>query len=538
MQSETADGRSVQSRWPAWSGFLIGTVIALPFVLTLGLNNLVSYDEDQHIAAGVLFARDGLLPYRDFAYFHVPYLIYAYGLLFKFTDQYLLAARLFSAVCAALTCGAIFSAAWRLFETRPSRQRLLIGTGAVVLVISTPLFFHTVGHAWNQEPAVFCAVLAFLGVHGALERTSPGARLLWSGVVLGLGIGFRITVAPLVLPFAVMIWLVGSAARERLRHLACFAAGLALALCPVVWAGLAAPEGFVFGNIEFPRVNIDYRLASTKTHTVSLLDKLSAAFEWFVRGSNWALLYGLIAAWLTAWIRPPAPRRSWPRLFFFLLLTLPFLLLGAFAPSPFAKQYFYPLVPFLALGALCLFAGVPPHLNRLRWMWRFAAVLVLISALRTGSKYSTLRDIADASQWHVSRLRQEAIHLRQLVPDGPILTLSPTPPLEAGLRIYPEFATGAFAWRVAPFVPRARHTALRLVAPEYLEARFASDPPAAILLGFRESWEKPLLRYARDHGYHRTVFLKDKELWLAPDGMMRSQLAQNDAALFWNKTFK
>src|SRR5436305_1464747 len=69
--------------FPIWAVLILGTLLVLPFTLTLALNNSPSHDEYQHIAAGVLFAREGLLPYRDFAYFHLPYLVYAYGLLFK-----------------------------------------------------------------------------------------------------------------------------------------------------------------------------------------------------------------------------------------------------------------------------------------------------------------------------------------------------------------------------------------------------------------------------------------------------------------------
>ena len=36
----------------------------------------------------------------------------------------------------------------------------------------------------------------------------------------------------------------------------------------------------------------------------------------------------------------------------FVWLTMPFVLMGCFAPTPLFPQYFYPLVPFLILAAL------------------------------------------------------------------------------------------------------------------------------------------------------------------------------------------
>jgi predicted membrane-bound mannosyltransferase len=75
------------------------------FTLTLNISRAVraeySHDEDQFITSARLLLDDGLLPYRDYPYFHTPYLVFIYALLFAFTgDNNLLAARLFSAVCA------------------------------------------------------------------------------------------------------------------------------------------------------------------------------------------------------------------------------------------------------------------------------------------------------------------------------------------------------------------------------------------------------------------------------------------------------
>jgi len=304
--------------------------------------------------------------------------------------------------------------------------------------------------------------------------------------------------------------------RQRQRNIVLFGLGVALAMLPAVWAFATAPRGFIFGNIEFPGVNIDYLLASAQPHTMTVTQKLRFFLKWFFSGANWVLFYGFFAAWFASRPRQPAPIGSSARLLSFLFLTLPFLLLGAFAPSPFAKQYFYPLVPFLILGILCFFAGVPIHLRRLRRMWAASAVLIAISALRSWSQYEPCVDLFRPQNWYVSTFRAGASLLRDLAPAGRILTLTPTYPLEAGRQIYPEFVTGAFAFRVSPFVARERRGALQLLDPDDLEARLAGDPPAAILVGLRKSWEKPFVRYAESHGYRRTSFLKDQELWLAP----------------------
>jgi hypothetical protein len=113
-------------------------------------------------------------------------------------------------------------------------------------------------------------------------------------------------------------------------------------------------------------------------------------------------------------------------------------------------------------------------------------------------------------------MRLDAAELRRAVPVGKVLTLAPAVVVEAGLQIYPHFATGPFAWRIAPFVARARRADLRLVGPEDLESLLAADPPAAVMTGYEKRWEKPLAQFAKSRGYTRTRFGESKFLWIAP----------------------
>jgi len=508
-------GAPVPSTARLWAAFLIGTFIALPFTLALALGISLSHDEHQHLAAGVLFAKDGLLPYRDFPYFHVPYLVYAYGLLFQFTDQFFLASRFFSAACAALTGGAVFAIAWRLFPARSFPQRAAIALSALVLMLSAPVFFNTAGHSWNQEPSTLLAFLSFLCLPIAHQPPKPALRLLASGLLLGLAIGMRVTFAPLVLPFAVMLWLAGTPVKERIRTVLIFGAAIALALLPVVWACFAGLDGFVFGNIQFPKVNIEYRFATGEPRTMTLLTKLRFLFKEVMR-PNGILFFGFIVMGLMAAYRARTTHRALPRLFVFFLLILPFLLLGSLAPSPSMDHYYYPFAPFILAGLLTLFADIPSGAPKSRWTWGMATASVIASAAFGAASYDEITHLFSPQQWSSKQMRLEAAELRRLVPEGKVLTLAPTLPLEAGLKIYPEFATGPFAWRVAPFVQKELRAASHIIGPEELEARLAKDPPAALLLGYDKRWEGPLKNYAKAHRYRRISFLEDRQLWLAP----------------------
>ena len=96
--------------------FFLVTALVFPLVLGLAMTKGLNHDEHQHIAAGALVARDGLLPYRDFPHFHTPYLAFIYAALFHATDHLLLAARLFGALCASAMTGLVGSVGYGLFR--------------------------------------------------------------------------------------------------------------------------------------------------------------------------------------------------------------------------------------------------------------------------------------------------------------------------------------------------------------------------------------------------------------------------------------
>ncbi len=491
----------------------LGSLLALPFVLTLALGNSLSHDEHQHIAAGVLIAREGLSPYRDFAYFHVPYLAWVYGGLFRLTDHYLLASRLVSAAFAVLTCGVVFAVAWASFGASSRARRFAVSTGALIALLATPLFGEVVGHSWNQEPSVFFLLAAFV-----LLLASPPAGGAWriglAGLLLGIAAGFRVTVLPMVLPLAIMAWLAAPAGTRRWRGLALFALGLSFGLLPVAISFLAAPEGFLFGNVEFPSVNVTYRMSTGEPRTMTLFKKLRFLFKLVMR-PNWLLFYGFLAVVLFARFGL-RQRLGANRPFMLVLLALPFLLIGAIAPSPAFDQYFYPLAPFLVIGAVSVLAAWPADSTLTRGGWAGLALALAIACIRGWGPYGGLPRLVKPGEWATHELRAEAAEMLPEVRGGKVLTLAPTLPLEAGLRVYPEFATGPFAWRVASFVPASRRPVLKLLAPEDLEARLAGDPPAAILTGFEERWEEPFERYAVAHGFRKVPAGDNKTLWVAP----------------------
>ncbi|MHC4359168.1 MAG: hypothetical protein ACYSTQ_10270, partial [Planctomycetota bacterium] len=68
--------------------FMIGIFFTAVFVLlfSLSMQKGLAHDEDQFIASGALLAKELILPYKDYPYFHMPNLVFVYGMLFKYSD--------------------------------------------------------------------------------------------------------------------------------------------------------------------------------------------------------------------------------------------------------------------------------------------------------------------------------------------------------------------------------------------------------------------------------------------------------------------
>jgi hypothetical protein len=508
---------SATDRTPALWGrdFLRCLLVALPFVLVLSMTDGLSHDENQHIAAGALLAREGLLPYRDFPHFHTPYLTFVYGLFFHFTDHLLLAARLFSAACAAAAVGLVGAATAQAFRAHEPRRARLAIAGAMILALTSLVFTKTTGHAWNHEPALLGALAAFLLHASGIARGSAG-RLLGSGLLLGITIGLRLTYAPLIAPLGLAVLLLGNeTAGRRVMLAAWFSAGVVLALGGVAWLAVLAPEQTWFGNFEFARVNVVYRFATGEPRTMTFATKTRYLFKNITRQE-----LGIVAAFVlplaaASWLRFTA-RRKFPLELVILLWTLPFLLIGSFAPSPLFEQYFYPFVFFFLLGGVYCLGNLPLDF---RW-WRpisfVLAACALLSLGRGVSGYQRFPELFNPSHWTPLEIHAEAANLGTTPPAGRILTLEPIPALEAGRPIYPEFGTGPFAWRIAPYVEPAKALRLKIATPETIAALLARNPPAALLLGVEDKGEDLFKAYAQEHGYRLFPHHGGEQLWVRP----------------------
>lgn len=198
----------------------------------------------------------------------------------------------------------------------------------------------------------------------------------------------------------------------------------------------------------------------------------------------------------------------------------------AFLPTPgFAPSYAPPLVALVLMIALIWRGLAEPARPALQRAMAVGLVLMIALALpRLGLGLNALRHPEDGA---AQRLARGANALRAALPPKTtadttalIATLSPLYPLEAGLAVYPEFATGPLGFRSAAYTApdlRARYV---MAGPADLADLFAARPPAALLTGFDPVLEAPLEDWARAHGYRPRVIpaILDRsgmgQLWL------------------------
>lgn len=503
---------ALRTRWlaPLLIGAFFAAVSLLMFAGAMGRN--LNHDEHQFLVPGALLARNALHPFRDFPIFHLPNLVFVYSALDRLFDRPLFVARSFSALCATLSSVLIFHFCWNRTCSKPVQWRLAFAVGAALLLIFDPLFAYTTGRTWNHDLPSLLTVAAVLLHIGAAERNAL-CLAMCSALAAGLAAGTRLTYAPILIPLWLSIWAFPLPIRRRFALASAYIATATVALGPSLYYLITHREAFLFGNFEFPRLRLLDPENERIRKTMTISRKLRFFFKEVALPSHPLFLAYLLFSLYPAisWLR----RRNGSLAAGVILAILPFALMGCFAPSRYQYQHFFVIVPLLVLGTVAGFTcpGAP------RWQTRFGTYLALIfcvSSLSLGlSAYSVARNPFKPSEWFPYRIRKLGLEIANRAPTGKVLTLAPAYPIEGGSAVYPEFATGPFAWRSARFVKADRRSALRIVAPSDLSAFLESDPPGAILTGVEDkALELPFVEYAKDHHFRALKLDGNRTLWV------------------------
>jgi hypothetical protein len=342
---------------------------------------------------------------------------------------------------------------------------------------------------------------------------------LLSGLAIGFAAGARLTSLPLVMPITLAPLVFPGVWKRKIMLMFCAGAGAMIGLAPTIWTASLAPAQFYFDNFRFPRLRLLDPTDIRAQKTVTWWRKGRFFFKKVIVPS-WPmfLAYALFGVRSAKIWRQGRNATHFPCAL--ILAVIPFVLAGCFAPSRYQYQHYYAFIPLLALG-IAYGAHTAPW--KVEWARRLAlaipvlgAILLELTALAK-DRYAWVDEIRRPERWFAIRAHATAQRIREHVPSGKVLTLAPAWPIEAGLAIYPEFASGPFAWRSAPHLNIEQRRALHLIGPDDLAGFLAHDPPAAILTGFESSeLEKPLRRFATEHGYGVVDLGKDRQLWVRP----------------------
>ncbi|MDB5319757.1 MAG: hypothetical protein JWN40_1388 [Phycisphaerales bacterium] len=503
--------------------FRILACLAVLFVslVLLGVTKPLDHDEHQFVAAGALLARRGLLPYRDYPYFHMPNLVFVDAVLFRFSDHLLLAARAVSILCGFATAAVLSGVAGRLFAPLGRRAAWFAAILAASVLITQPIFASTSGRAWNHDVPVLLTLLAFLA---ALRASSPTAtsppkswttRALWqmcAGALLGAAIGTRLTFAPAFLALAVIVGARSGSIRQRLAGVIRFTAAVAIALAPSLWLFAVAPAQFTFGNFLYPALNTAFRRETGYPKAMTAIGKVLYIFTDILTRPATLVMFLALAGSLTALVvsrirnqrmsnpDPPHPHRF---AIAALLLLIACLLVGTFAPTPTFPVYFYAPLPFAIL--LILFIAAPTeHGQMLPAIGRLHRRLVYFGIAATAIGlvgYEQVRHPADLAQWTPLDVHRIGQSLFRDCASQRILTLAPIFPLEGGADIYEALATGPFAMRAGARLNESNERLYKLMDEDDLPELFDRHPPAGVLTGLERGQDDPIAIIARNHGY-------------------------------------
>jgi hypothetical protein len=519
-----ATARHPISRYLLVFAFLAAGVLLFARAMDRDLN----HDEHQFLAPGALLTRQHVLPYRDYPLFHLSNLTYIYASLLRVTNYYVLGAKLLSVLASTAVLGAVLLRATRRTPFGADSWRVPIGLALALLLITDPLFLWTSGKTWNHEIPAMLLVAAYLCQVTAIDRNSLVFSSL-SGFLVSLAVGTRLTVLPALLPFAATFLLPRVSISRRLALFTAFTTAGIIGAAPSLYSFFTARDAFLFGNFEFPRLRLldtaDSRAADTATwwrklryffKEIVMLDRKDEQF----RGSLllFAVFLGATIPVAWQWLRDRRTTRSFdlrrlPAAFSAVLVL--FVSLGCALPTRYQYQHWFIVVPFLALAI----AEALPFVTRGAFSWKAWAIVAigLASLLMNGRTYlEPASRLLVPREWYAIRLHAYGDEMRSHT-TGQVLTLAPAYAIDAGLPIYPEFATGPFAWRLAHLLPPEKRLRFHVIAPADLESFLSKKPPAAILTGVDDDeLEEPLISYAKAHGYQQVRLKKKRDLWLKP----------------------
>ncbi len=516
--TDSSANQSAGSRWSSRNLARDLTVcLGLGLMVAALFGRLMSYklrhDELMFVPPAELLP--GWQLYSDFFYNHVPYSAWYYFASARVFEGYGL---LGSARIGVFLAWLILLAATGLATYRISRSgRLALFSVVALLTCETLLSQAGMAATNNLLPLAFAALGLGLFIAETRERDVSRTRLVLAGFCLSIAAGMKVSAFMFIPPVAIGAFFLPATLpfADRLRRVVTplLIGGLIGAL-PLFWYMLSDPALFLSHIVKFhtgPHVAYwQANAASEPGLALGLTNKVQMAYSVWLAGSG--LVMTMVLFYLT-WSAIHEPRdkvtghqQGWGQIAV-VLGVLALTAVMSFVPTPSFPQYFIqPLVCLPILIALS-YRLLPKSQGYNAGLVMAAGIIVMIVlglprlgpgvlALKEPQKFTSARIAKDAETMRAFLAESSA-------GNGPVATLVPLYPLEAGLPVYPEFATGPFAFRIAPYTSPELASRYRMIDAGSVAALLDELPPAAFLLGYYPELEQPLFRYAKENGYRK-----------------------------------
>jgi len=498
----------------------LALLYALVFSIFWSLTGRFNHDENQFMASAFMVFDHGLHPYRDFAYFHMPNLVYIYTPLFL-TDNPMLYARLFNGICGFGICVIIFWHGRYLLRKHLWWAKLIIPICLMVLLVHSHMFKVAISEVWNHSSSGFFGLLAIV----LLVRWQRNPQLTYlaalCGFSLGMAIGIRLSFAPLILPF--LYFLLTNPETDgtgKKQNFLLFSICGLTANLPGLYFLIFNFSEFWFGNMIYPALNTAYHEELEFKRAMDFQDKIEYLKLKIMRRPPEVFIQTAAGLGIVAYVAASVVERKILKTgLSIVLLSTIFLLVGALAATPSQKQYYFMLYPLLLLISM---HGIAASSSRIFSIFSALALLwVGYSSIVTYSPYAHRERLVGIALGHeevaLTKVIREAKQIRSILGSvddvSGVLTLAPIYILNTRLPIYSEFVTGPFAWSVSHLLSPEQAAAHKLPLKSNIENFITEKKPAAILTGREKVHDIPLIAAARKLGYQETSLSSGNILW-------------------------
>lgn len=463
-----------------------------------------SHDERQFVSSGKLLADGVGLPYVDYLYFQTPNLVLLYALIFKFTSWLLLGARISSAIFTWIILALIFSLVYKLFEKRSPWLRFIAAASAVLILLSNPVFISASVLAWNHPLPLLASLLAFIFHIKAYRGKRSAVWVFLSGLSLGIASGARLYYAILLIPLFLTIFFFPQArARvQRVRLVLSFMAGFFLAMVPSFVFLLMAPEKFIF-DIYFYHAYLDKLYLMNAGRFTPFISRIGNCFDALFAAKTAPLTIVFLCAIVIGLVKPVGFDRDKHRFEFNLALWfVVFTLINALCLKIVTFAHIFSAsMPFMALAVFYVIASLDE-----KGVKEAAVVLCLtlvLSAIYLAGELQKDKDFISPYRWRPVESHLRGEKMAALAGKGKMLTLSTIFPLEGGIKIYKEFASAPFSWRVSKLVNKGDRARFNFISEDELADFLKKEPPESVLTGFNGGQDDIFFSYARNKNFRR-----------------------------------